>query len=364
MYCTYILTISCMKMFLRNKQALFFSLFMPMMILFIFGSLDFDKPSKMSIGLVTHSPTTPTAMFVSQIRSFKAFAIDEGTLDSQLKELRAGNRVAVLDVPDNLISIPAPADPPQLTVYVNDNQEMQVGTVLSILDQFADKATLYVAHVPPLFTINKQSTNAFNFRYIEFLLPGIIAMAVMQMSVFSVAFVFAQYREKGILKRLMATPMRPYQFVTANIITRLTMSVAQAVIFIVIGILSFHIHVYGAYWLLALCIVLGALMFLGLGFTISGLSKTVDTVPVLANITVFPMLFLGSVFFPTASMPFWLQPVADNLPLTFFAQSLRSVMNDGVGPMDIERQLIGMTVWAVLLITLATITFRFQDREA
>src|SRR5271156_3885321 len=117
MYCTYILTISCMKMFLRNKQALFFSLFMPMMILFIFGSLDFDKPSKMSIGLVTHSPTTPTAMFVSQIRSFKAFAIDEGTLDSQLKELRAGNRVAVLDVPDNLISIPAPADPPQLTVY-------------------------------------------------------------------------------------------------------------------------------------------------------------------------------------------------------------------------------------------------------
>ena len=63
-----------------------------------------------------------------------------------------------------------------------------------------------------------------------------MAMSIMQMSVFSVAFVFARYKEQGILKRLLATPMRPYQFVTANIITRLFMAVAQAFLFIALGV--------------------------------------------------------------------------------------------------------------------------------
>ena len=57
MYCTYMMTIASFKMFLRNRQALFFSLFVPLMILFIFGSMNFDKPQKMAIGLVTHMPT-------------------------------------------------------------------------------------------------------------------------------------------------------------------------------------------------------------------------------------------------------------------------------------------------------------------
>jgi ABC-2 type transport system permease protein len=94
-------------------------------------------------------------------------------------------------------------------------------------------------------------------RYIEFLLPGLIALSVMQMSVFSVAFVFTQYKEKGVLKRLLATPMKPLQFVAANAITRLIVSVVQAAIFIVMGILLFKVHIIGSYWLLhcALCLV-------------------------------------------------------------------------------------------------------------
>ena len=257
----------------------------------------------------------------------------------------------------------AAAKTPELTVYSNEGRSQDAGTALSIVDQFADKATLFVNNVPPLFTIKKQSLSVHNFRYIEFLLPGMIAMAVMQMSVFSVAFVFAQYREKGILKRLMATPMRPYEFVTANIITRLCMSVAQAAIFIAIGVGYFHVPVNGSYALLALTIVLGSLGFLGLGFTISGIAKTVESVPVFANIVVFPMLFLGSVFFPDSSMPAWMRPVANNLPLTFFSKSLRGIMANGDSFTQLQHQLLGLTIWAVILVALATLTFKFQDRE-
>jgi ABC-type multidrug transport system permease subunit len=132
----------------------------------------------------------------------------------------------------------------------------------------------------PIVSVKQEEINAHNLRYIEFLLPGLIALSIMQMAVFSVAFVFTQYKEKGVLKRLLATPMRPIHFVLSNAITRLLVSIAQAAIFIVLGLVLFGVHVVGSYLLLALAVILGAFMFLGLGFTISGLAKTTDTVPV------------------------------------------------------------------------------------
>ena len=363
MYCTYTLTIASLKMFVRNRQALFFSLFMPLMILFIFGSIDFDKPSRMHIGLVTHTPSPQTAAFVEKLRAADMLSISTGTLESEKAELAGGNRTAVLDIPDDLLSPGGAGDSRALPVYVNAGRPMEAQTAISMLNQLRDHISLAAAGAPSLFSIKQEAVNAHNFRYIEFLLPGVMAMAIMQMSVFSVAFVFTRYKELGILKRLLATPMRPQQFVTANIITRLFMSVAQASIFVFLGIVQFHVHVAGAFWLLAVCVVLGSLMFLGLGFTVSGLSKNTESVPVLTNLTVFPMLFVGNVFFSISNMPTWLRTIAQYLPLTYLSSGLRGVMTDGAGMMQIKGDLIGMTVWATVLIALSVYTFSFQDGE-
>jgi ABC-2 type transport system permease protein len=364
MHCTYTLTIASIKMFVRNRQALFFSLFMPTIILFIFGSIDFDKPSRMRIGLVTHTPSAATARFVDKLRSLDVLATTEGPLQSELTELNAGNRTAVLDIPDDLISPEKAGDPTPLPVYVNAGRPLEAATAMSVLNQVADHVALSAARAPALFTIQQQAVNSHHVRYIEFLLPGVMAMAIMQMSVFSVAFVFTLYKQQGILKRLLATPMRPRQFVTANILTRLVMACAQAALFVALGMGEFHVHIAGAFWLLAVCVVLGSLMFLGLGFTISGLSKTIETVPLLANIVVFPMLFVGNVFFSVSNMPPWLGAIAGYLPLTYLSTAMRGVMTDGAGLMQIKGDLIGMTVWSVVLVALAVFTFSLQDNEA
>ena len=104
-------------------------------------------------------------------------------------------------------------------------------------------------------------------------------------------------------------------------------------------------------------------MFLGLGFTVSGLSKTVESVPAFANLIVFPMLFLGGTFFPISNMPGWLQAFAKYLPLTYFSTGLRDVMTKNAGFGDIGWNLLAMTIWSIILITAATITFRFQEKE-
>jgi len=362
MYCTYMLTIASLKMFLRNRQALFFTLFFPLLILLIFGVMNFDSQPKMNVGLVTHDPDAPTARLVEQIRGLGDLTIHNGQLESELAELNRGNRAAVIEIPDHLLSASGD-DSATLRAYTSSSEPMLGQAVLATLDKLDTTWSLAAAHARPVFAIDPRTVQVRQFRYIEFLLPGIIAMAVMQMSVFSVAHVFAHYREKGILKRLLATPMRPWQFVTANVITRLLVALAQTAIFIIVGTKMFHIHVAGSYWLLTLAVILGAVMFLGLGFSVSGIARTTESVPVIANLVVFPMLFIGNVFFSVGSMPGWLTAIANNLPLTFFSTAVRAIMNDGAGPADIARDLIGMSIWAAILLTLATVTFRFQERQ-
>lgn len=350
-------------MFLRSRQALFFTLFMPFFIMIIFGYIGFDKPTKIDVGLVTSTPTAETQKFIEQIKGFPTFTIHEGNLNEEKRQLDEGNRAIVLDIPSDFMSVQPGAAPKSLTAHTNEGQAPLAQTVISILNQFFDKTTLTIAHAPTLFKIQEQSVNSKNLRYIEFLLPGLVAMSVMQMAVFSVAFVFTQYKEKGVLKRLLASPMQPLQFVTANVITRLLVSVVQTAIFIGMGLLLFKVNIQGSYLLLALCVALGALMFLGLGFSISGLAKTVDSVPAIANLLVFPMLFLGGTFFPISSMPNWLQNIAKFLPLTYFSTALRDVMTKGAGFWDIRWNLLGMVVWGIILITVSTITFSFQEKE-
>lgn len=348
--------------FIRSKQALFFSLFMPLVIMVIFGLIGFDKPQQYDIGIVATAPQPMTQQFVTNLKGIDVLKIHEGTLADEQKSLKDGDRTLVLVVPDDFIDSAA-VQPQELVVYVNESQPAQSQAILSMLNQYLDKTSLSMAGVSSYFSIKQEAINSRNLKYIDYLLPGLIAMSVMQMSVFSVAFLFVQYKEKGVLKRLAATPMLPVQFVGANTITRLVMSVAQTVIFIAVGILMLHAHVIGSYALVLLIVLLGALMFLGLGFTISGIATTVESVPALANLIVFPMLFLGGTFFPITGMPHWIRVIAELLPLTFFGDALREVMTKDAGFSAISGDLLGMAVWGAVLVTAAIITFGFQERE-
>jgi len=360
------LTLSAIKMFLRNRQALFFTLFMPIIIMTIFGLIGFDRVPKIEVGLVTGTPNEATVQFIDQLKSVSAFDITEGNEEMQRAELAKGDRAVVVLIPNALLSGIAPGTTPQkqtVTVLKNVGQEQQAGTAISILSQFLDKTTIAVAQAPELFELNVESIDSKNLRYIDFLVPGIVAMSIMQMAVFSVAFVFVDYKEKGILKRLLATPLKPFQFVTANVITRLLVAVVQTAILIAIGVFLYHSQVAGSYPLIFLISVLGGVMFLGLGFTISGLAKTVEAVPAIANLIVFPMLFLGGTFFPLDSMPGWLQGIVQYLPLSYFSHALREVMTNGASLGAIAPDIYWMLGWSVVLIFLANLTFGFEEKR-
>jgi ABC-2 type transport system permease protein len=357
---TLTLTKSAIKMFVRNKQSLFFTLFMPFIFIGIFGLIGFDKPQAIDIGIVSSNPSQPTKAFIDSLGTFSTLKIHNGTEVDERAALEKGDRAVILLVPDDLFPDPTATTPPAIknvAVLKNIAYEQQAQTAIAILTQLFDKTTLQVTKAPTLFSLDLQSINAKKVRYIDFLLPGIVAMSIMQMAVFSVAFVFTDYKEKGILKRLLATPMKPQQFVTAQVVTRLILAVLQAGILLSVGALIFKSHIYGNPFLILLTVLLG------LGFTISGLSKTVDAVPAIANVIVFPMLFLSGIFFPTSSMPNWLQHVVTYLPLQPFAKALRDIVANGAGFNAVKGDLMWVLAWAVVLVVLAVITFRFEEKR-
>lgn len=364
----FILTISSIKMLVRNKQSLFFALFMPVVIMTIFGFIGFDQEPKISIGVVTSEPTEATRQFVDGLKDISAFDLHESASEeNERKAIEKGERIVVLVVPDALMPISATPsamlEKQTLRVLTNVSQPQQAQTSLSIINQILDKTTITLSGAPEFFELQAELVSAKDARYIDFILPGIVAMAVMQMSIFSVAFVFADYKEKGILKRLIATPMKPYQFVSANVIVRLFMALAQVAILIALGVFLLHSQVVGSLWLVALIAILGCIMFLGLGFVISGLAKTVEAVPAIANIVAFPMLFLSGVFFPLDSMPEWLQNIVQYLPLTYFADAMRDVMGNGATFLDVRTDLLWMLGWSVVLIIVSNITFSFEEKR-
>lgn len=360
------LTKSAIKMFVRNRQALFFTLIMPFIFIGIFGLIGFDKAPVIDVGLVTSHPTAATQTFVQALQGISVFKLHSGSEPTERTALQKGQLDAVIIVPDDLFPDPASRtvpSPKTLTVLQNVAQAQQAQTTITILNQLLDKTTLQIARAPDLFHLDVQSVNAKKVKYIDFLLPGIVAMSIMQMAVFSVAFVFTDYKEKGILKRLLATPMKPQQFVTAQVITRLLVAVFQTLALLTVGMLIFHSHIYGAWWLILLISILGGIMFLGLGFTISGLAKTVDAVPAIANLIIFPMLFLSGIFFPTTTMPGWLQHIVKYFPLAPFADAMREVVANGATIAAVAHDLYWVLGWAVVLVVLAVITFGFEEKR-
>ncbi len=357
MFTLWKLTLASIKMFARNKQAIFFTFFTPLLIMVIFGAIGFDRPPSINVGVVIQGNNAQiNQQFTEQLRQITLLKLYYGSLETERNALEAGDRSIVINYTSN---------PSGLTILKNAG-DPNSNTAISVISQMVDKATLARANIQSAKPLMIEEVNSNNLKYIDFLLPGLVALSVMQLSVFSVAFVFVDYKEKGILKRVLATPVRPYQFVTANIITRLIVSVIQALFFIAVGVLLFGVTIVGggiSYLWILITVILGAIMFLGLGFVISGVSKTTESVPAIANLVVFPMLFLGGTFFPVDAMPTWLQYIAKALPLTYFSSALRDIMNKGAGFVDIYPDLIVMTVWAIVLVVLAILTFSFEEKR-
>ena len=168
-------------------------------------------------------------------------------------------------------------------------------------------------------------------RYVDFLVPGLVGMNVMQGSMWGVGWAIVNLRVRRLLKRLLATPVRRGQILVALVLARLVALPFEVVSLLVFARLFFDVRVAGALPALAVVATVGALSFGGVAILVASRARNIETVTGLMNTVMLPMFVLSGVFFSTAHFPDALQPAIALLPLSALNDALRAVMIDGGG---------------------------------
>ena len=226
-------------------------------------------------------------------------------------------------------------------------------TLLSIEREFRE--------IEPMFSIAIEDVQARSQRYIDFLLPGLMAFTLMQLSIAGSGFNIVEYRRKGILKRLFVTPIEPKDFITAIVLARMAIVLVQLSVLILFAVLLLDIRIVGNFFAYYLVVILGTIVFLCQGFCLGSLAKTQEAIGALGNIVIMPQIFLSGIFYPIDSMPEWIQPVAHLLPLSFVSTGMREIANAGATLLEIFPSLIGIAVWFVSSFIAATRLFLWKE---
>ncbi len=195
----------------------------------------------------------------------------------------------------------------------------------AIVHGVADNLNIRASGSPPLVTVTSSSVEDRDLGYIDYLVPGLLAMAISQSAVFGIAFSLVAFRAKGILRRLRLTPMPLGEFATARVLMALCLALAQTVVLLAVGHFAFGVTFAGNLLALLPLVVLGALCFISIGLLVGSIAKTEDAAAAMANLVTLPMTFLAGVFFPLNSAPEVVRAISKVLPLTYLADGLRGV---------------------------------------
>jgi ABC-2 type transport system permease protein len=193
--------------------------------------------------------------------------------------------------------------------------------------------------------------------YFDFVLPGILAMAAVQFSVFWTSGSYARMGETKVLRRLEATPIPQSAFLAGQVMARLIIVATQAGVVIGIGVLLGASVTGNPLWMI-LVTVLAAAAFLSLGFAIGAVASNVDSANMLSGMTVMPIVFLSGAWFPIGGLPGWVESVMEALPLAPVLEALRTVSILGGSLSDIGPELLQVALWIPVTFAVAVVALR------
>ncbi len=206
----------------------------------------------------------------------------------------------------------------------------------------------------------KQTVSGKEIRYVDWLIPGVLGMNMMFSALFGIGYVIVRYRKNGVLKRLKATPLTAFEFLTAQIISRLWL-IMLVTIFVYFGtdyFIGFAMH--GDYLDLFVVYALGAFSMISLGLLIAARLASEELAGGLLNFISWPMMFLSGVWFSLEGTNPLVQKLAQIFPLTHITDAARAIMIDGAGLLDIAPQLLILTGMSLVFLLLGSLLFRWE----
>jgi ABC-2 type transport system permease protein len=357
------LTLANIRSYVRDRAALFWTLAFPLIFIFMFGFIfQGGGGGGLTLGWVDADGSPASAQLRDSFKASGSTELDETTEDDALAKMRDGEVDAVIVVPDGyadaLAAVAAGTGAPAaLTIYTDPSRQgltasvfQAVGSVLGVVN---------LGGRPPLVVPDTRTIQTENLNFISYFVPSMLGLSVMQVGIFAAIPLVAD-REKLILKRLAATPLRRWQLVGSNVLMRLLIALVQAIIIVGVGAFAFGVQISGSIPLVAAFVALGAVTFLALGYVVASFTMTEDAANGMTSVIQFPMMFLSGTFFAIDAMPDVLQGVARVIPLTYLSDALRQVMVGGAAFAPLWVCAAVLAGWLVVCFGIAAVKFRWQ----
>jgi ABC-2 type transport system permease protein len=196
-------------------------------------------------------------------------------------------------------------------------------------------------------------------RYIDFLIPGLLGMNLMNSGMWGIGFALVDMRQRKLLKRFVGTPMRRTDFLLALASSRLILMIIEVGLLLVFGVLFFHMRVLGSVGSIALIAAIGSLTFGGVGLLTASRAQKIESVSGLINLVMMPMWIFSGVFFSYERFPTVIHPFIKALPLTALNDALRASILEGTPIYHQWPRLLVMIVWGGVSFALALKWFRW-----
>jgi ABC-2 type transport system permease protein len=348
--------------FTRSRMTLFWTVAFPIFLILLFGVIfSGGGDTRFRVGVVVEDQGDIGGQLAQVFKSVSVLEINEGDFEEELAALRRGDRRAVIVLPAGLSENTAVRQPSAIQVYYDPAQQQASQIVLGITRQVLQAAERKITQTPVLLTVNEQTVQAQNLRGIDFFVPGILAMALLQLGLFGTAQPIVQLREQGVLRRLNVTPLRRSTILSSQVALRLTIGLVQVVVIVAIAVGVFKVPLSGNWPQLLVFVVLGALVFVALGYVIAAFVGNQESAGAIASILSFPMIYLSGLFFPIETLPSFLQRLALLFPVTYLGDALRQTM---VGANPLNSLAVNGAVllaWLVVSLALAVRFFKWDN---
>ena len=207
----------------------------------------------------------------------------------------------------------------------------------------------------------KGAVRGYTPRYIDWFFPGILAMNMMFSALWGVGYVVVRYRKNGVLKRLKATPLTAFEYLSAQMVSRIFLLMFTLMIVWFGCDLVFSFQNQGNTMDIFLVFFIGSLSLTSLGLVIAARGISEEFATGLLNFITWPMMFLSEVWFSLEGAPQWVQAVAHAFPLTHLLKAVRKIMNEGAGLADVGPEMLILALMATVFLSAGAYLFRWNE---
>ncbi len=317
----------------REKTTMFFTLAFPIILILVFGTI-FMSQDNVAFHLCVQDldQTDSSAQAIKTLMSngkFKITKVDPAINASQYVRDKGVNLVLVIPkgFEKSLMHrmVLGDADASVTITYIYDPSSSSVSTKMEILNLVFAGINQQMSGKSPVIRSVQKSILTKKYRFIEFFIPGIIAMAVMTLSLFGTVNLNTELRQKGIIRKLSTTPITRTEWILSDILYQFILAVISTIAMLLVSYAVFNVKLHLDAWLPTF-ILLDVFAFVGIGMILTRFVKEAQSAAAAANAISFPIMFLSGSFFPIELMPGFLQTFAKTLPLYYVNEGLRASM--------------------------------------